>query len=141
MPEAEALRQAQNERYCQLADRSRIDLSSNAYGSARLITEVMLDFTDLLRAGGTGRRDAIERVGEARFLPVRVTSVTAIGGLLPLALSGSGLYGPLAWVIIGRPVNSTLLSRVVTPVYLLIIRGTASMVTPEAIVDALVAGV
>jgi Cu/Ag efflux pump CusA len=49
--------------------------------------------------------------------------VTAIGGLLPLALGGTALYAPLAWVIIGGLVSSTLLSRVVTPVmYLLIER-------------------
>jgi multidrug efflux pump subunit AcrB len=41
-----------------------------------------------------------------RFLPVLLTSVTAIGGLLPLALSGSGLYAPLAWVIIGGLVSA-----------------------------------
>ena len=86
---------------------------------------LLVDFTTQLRAEGVGLRDAIERAGEVRFLPVLLTSVTAIGGLLPLALSGSGLYGPLAWVIIGGLVSSTLLSRVVTPVmYLLIIRGT-----------------
>jgi multidrug efflux pump subunit AcrB len=69
-------------------------------------------------------RPAIERAGEVRFLPVLLTSVTAIGGLLPLALSGSGLYAPLAWVIIGGLVSSTLMSRIVTPVmYLLIARG------------------
>ncbi len=85
---------------------------------------LLVDFTTQLRAEGMALRDAIERAGEVRFLPVLLTSVTAIGGLLPLALSGSGLYGPLAWVIIGGLVSSTLLSRVVTPVmYLLIIRG------------------
>ncbi len=85
---------------------------------------LLVDFTTQLRADGMALRDAIERAGEVRFLPVLLTSVTAIGGLLPLALSGSGLYGPLAWVIIGGLVSSTLLSRVVTPVmYLLIIRG------------------
>ena len=63
-----------------------------------------------------GLRDAIERAGKMRFLPVPLTSVTAVGGLLPLALSGSGLYRPLAWVIIGGLISSTLLSRVVTPV-------------------------
>jgi len=61
-------------------------------------------------------RDAIERAGKMRLLPVPLTSVTAVGGLLPLALSGSGLYWPLAWVIIGGLISSTLLSRVVTPV-------------------------
>lgn len=85
---------------------------------------LLVDFTTQLRAEGMALRDAIEKAGEIRFLPVLLTSVTAIGGLLPLALSGSGLYGPLAWVIIGGLVSSTILSRVVTPVmYLLIIRG------------------
>jgi multidrug efflux pump subunit AcrB len=70
-----------------------------------------------------GLIEAIERAGEIRFLPVLLTSVTAIGGLLPLALSGSPLYAPLAWVIIGGLISSTLLSRIVTPVmYLLIVR-------------------
>ena len=42
--------------------------------------------------------------------------MTAIGGLLPLALQGSSLYSPLAWVIIGGLVSSTLIARLVTPV-------------------------
>lgn len=85
---------------------------------------LLVDFTTQLRQQGMGLRDAIERAGEVRFLPVLLTSVTAVGGLLPLALSGSGLYGPLAWVIIGGLISSTLLSRIVTPVmYLLIVRG------------------
>jgi len=89
---------------------------------------LLVDFTTQLRAGGMALKEAIEQAGEVRFLPVLLTSVTAIGGLLPLALSGSALYGPLAWVIIGGLVSSTLLSRVVTPVmYLLIIRGDRGM--------------
>lgn len=84
---------------------------------------LLVDFTTRLRQEGLGLIEAIERAGEIRFLPVLLTSVTAIGGLLPLALSGSPLYAPLAWVIIGGLVSSTLLSRVVTPVmYFLIVR-------------------
>lgn len=87
---------------------------------------LLVDFTTQLRERGVCLRDAIEQAGEIRFLPVLLTSVTAIGGLLPLALSGSQLYSPLAWVIIGGLVSSTLLSRIVTPVmYLLIVRGAA----------------
>ena len=94
---------------------------------------LLVDFTTQLRARGMGLRDAIEHAGEVRFLPVLLTSVTAIGGLLPLALSGSGLYGPLAWVIIGGLVSSTLLSRMVTPVmYLLIVRGHETPAVGEA---------
>ncbi|WP_353216921.1 efflux RND transporter permease subunit [Sandarakinorhabdus sp.] len=92
---------------------------------------LLVDFTTQLRSAGTPLREAIEEAGEVRFLPVLLTSVTAIGGLLPLALSGSGLYSPLAWVIIGGLVSSTLLSRVVTPVmYLLIIQGDAKRALP-----------
>jgi multidrug efflux pump subunit AcrB len=84
---------------------------------------LLVDFTTQLRERGLGLRDAIEKAGEIRFLPVLLTSVTAIGGLLPLALSGVPLYAPLAWVIIGGLISSTLLSRIVTPVmYLLVAR-------------------
>jgi multidrug efflux pump subunit AcrB len=84
---------------------------------------LLVDFTTQLRDRGLELRDAIEKAGEIRFLPVLLTSVTAIGGLLPLALSGLPLYAPLAWVIIGGLVSSTLLSRIVTPVmYLLVAR-------------------
>ncbi|HEX4889027.1 MAG TPA: efflux RND transporter permease subunit, partial [Alphaproteobacteria bacterium] len=78
-------------------------------------------FTNQLRREGLPLQEAVERAGELRFLPVVLTSATAIGGLLPLALSGSGLYAPLAIVIIGGLISSTFLSRVVTPVtYLLL---------------------
>ncbi len=86
---------------------------------------LLVDFTTQLRERGMELREAIERAGEIRFLPVLLTSVTAIGGLLPLALSGAPLYAPLAWVIIGGLISSTLLSRIVTPVmYLLLVRKT-----------------
>lgn len=53
--------------------------------------------------------------------PPAQTSATAIGGMLPLALSGSGLYGPMSVVIIGGLLSSTILSRLVTPaLYLLL---------------------
>ena len=59
---------------------------------------------------------AIQKAGEIRFVPIVLTAITAIGGLLPLALQGSALYSPLAWVIIGGLVSSTFIARLVTPV-------------------------
>ncbi|MEQ1756189.1 MAG: efflux RND transporter permease subunit [Micropepsaceae bacterium] len=82
---------------------------------------LLVDFTVQLQRQGTPLREAIERAGEIRFLPVLLTSATAIGGLLPLAVEGSGLYSPLALVIIGGLVTSTLLSRIVTPVMYLLL--------------------
>jgi AcrB/AcrD/AcrF family len=61
-------------------------------------------------AGGVPLDAAIEQAGEVRFLPILLTSLTAIGGLTPLALHGSGIYSPLAIVIIGGLLSSTLLA-------------------------------
>lgn len=77
---------------------------------------LLVDFTNQLREQGLELDAAIEEAGQVRFLPILLTSATAIGGLLPLALQGSGLYSPLAIVIIGGLVSSTLLARLVTPV-------------------------
>jgi multidrug efflux pump subunit AcrB len=85
---------------------------------------LLVDFTEQLRREGVPLKDAIERAGEVRFLPVLLTSITAIGGLLPLAMERSGLYSPLAIAIIGGLISSTLLSRLATPVmYWLTARG------------------
>lgn len=77
---------------------------------------LLVDFTNQLRERGTPLDQAIQEAGEVRFLPILLTSATAIGGLTPLALQGSALYSPLAVVIIGGLISSTLLARLVTPV-------------------------
>ena len=77
---------------------------------------LLVDFTNQLRRDGVPLDEAIARAGEVRFLPILLTSATAIGGLLPLALENTGIYSPLAWVIIGGLITSTLLARLVTPV-------------------------
>ena len=77
---------------------------------------LLVDFTNQLREQGTPLDESIIKAGEIRFLPVLLTTLTAIGGLLPIALSGSALYSPLAYVIIGGLITSTLLARLVTPV-------------------------
>jgi multidrug efflux pump subunit AcrB len=82
---------------------------------------LLVDFTNQLRAQGTPLLEAIERAGEVRFLPILLTSLTAIGGLLPLALAQAALYSPMAWVMIGGLISSTLLARLVTPVMYLLL--------------------
>ena len=77
---------------------------------------LLVDFTNQLREQGMPLDEAIEQAGEIRFLPILLTSATAIGGLLPLALQNIGLYSPMSWVIIGGLITSTLLARLVTPV-------------------------
>lgn len=77
---------------------------------------LLVDFTNQLREEGVSLDEAIQRAGEARFVPILLTTLTAIGGLVPLVLERSSLYSPLAIVILGGLVSSTLLARVVTPV-------------------------
>jgi multidrug efflux pump subunit AcrB len=77
---------------------------------------LLVDFTNQLREQGMALDEAIEQAGEIRFLPILLTSATAIGGLLPLAIQNIGLYSPMSWVIIGGLISSTLLARLVTPV-------------------------
>lgn len=84
---------------------------------------LLVDFTEQLRSEGMAVRKAVEKAGELRFLPVLLTSVTAIAGLLPLAAENSGLYSPLAITLIGGLITSTLFARIATPVmYLLLAR-------------------
>jgi multidrug efflux pump subunit AcrB len=77
---------------------------------------LLVDFTNQLRAEGEELNIAIEKAADLRFLPVVLTSLTAIGGLVPLAISTNPLISPLALVLIGGLVTSTILSRIVTPV-------------------------
>jgi multidrug efflux pump subunit AcrB len=79
-------------------------------------TILLVDFTNQLRAQGKSLEEAIREAGEVRFLPIILTSLTAIGGLMPIALSTNPLVAPLAIVLIGGLISSTLLSRIVTPV-------------------------
>ena len=78
---------------------------------------LLVDFTNQLRAEGKPLDEAIVEAGELRFLPIILTSLTAIGGLIPIAISTNPLISPLAIVLIGGLISSTLLSRVVTPVF------------------------
>lgn len=77
---------------------------------------LLVDFTNQLRLEGKQLDAAIREAGEIRFLPIVLTTITAIGGLIPIALSTNPLISPLAIVLIGGLISSTLLSRIVTPV-------------------------
>ena len=82
---------------------------------------LLVEFANQERKRGVPLREAIEKAGEVRFLPVLLTALTAIGGLIPLVMDRSPLYSPLAMVIIGGLISSTLVARIVTPpLYLLL---------------------
>ena len=93
---------------------------------------LLVDFTNRLRSEGVPLDEAIERAGEVRFLPILLTSLTAIGGLLPLALQNSAMYSPLAWVIIGGLISSTVVARIVTPAIYKLIPPTIEADRPQS---------
>jgi multidrug efflux pump subunit AcrB len=78
---------------------------------------LLVDYTNFLRKEENMSIDeAIEKAGKTRFIPIVLTTFTAIGGLMPLVLEHSPLYSPLALVIIGGLLSSLALTRIVTPV-------------------------
>jgi multidrug efflux pump subunit AcrB len=78
---------------------------------------LLVDYTNYLRKEeGLSIDEAIEKAGKTRFIPIVLTTLTAIGGLIPLVLEHSPLYSPLALVIIGGLISSLILTRIVTPV-------------------------
>jgi len=77
---------------------------------------LLVDFTNQLREEGKSIDQAIHIAGETRFLPVVLTSITAICGLIPIAMNPNPQIAPLAIVLIGGLISSTILSRIVTPV-------------------------
>ena len=78
---------------------------------------LLVDYTNYLRKEeNMSVDDAIETAGKTRFIPIVLTTMTAIGGLTPLVLEHSPLYSPLALVIIGGLISSLILTRIVTPV-------------------------
>ena len=89
---------------------------------------LLVDYTDQLRKGGMGLDEAIQEAGETRFVPIILTTLTAIGGLIPLVAENNPLYSPLALVIIGGLLSSTILTRVVTPVLYKLL---APRITPD----------
>lgn len=76
---------------------------------------LLVDYTNQLRQGGMPLDQAVVEGAETRFLPILLTTLTAIGGLIPIAAERSPLISPLAFVLIGGLISSTLLSRIVTP--------------------------
>jgi multidrug efflux pump subunit AcrB len=77
---------------------------------------LLVDMTNRHRRDGIDRRTALIKAGTSRFVPILLTSLTTIFGLLPLGLSGGTMWGPMAWVIIGGLVTSTALTLIIVPV-------------------------
>lgn len=76
-------------------------------------------YAHLMRHEGLPIESAIMQGSMERLIPILMTALTAVLGLLPIALAkgeaGSELLAPLAIVVLGGLVTSTLLNLIVVP--------------------------
>ncbi|HEV2148994.1 MAG TPA: efflux RND transporter permease subunit [Longimicrobiaceae bacterium] len=80
---------------------------------------VKVDFINQMRREGMSRREAIFAAGHARLRPIVMNTVTAMLGILPMALAigpGAELQAPLAIAVFGGLLSATALTLVVIPV-------------------------
>jgi HAE1 family hydrophobic/amphiphilic exporter-1 len=79
---------------------------------------LLVDHTNLLRRRGMPMLEAIEEAGRRRLRPILMTALTTILALIPLALGigeGAEAQAPMARVVIGGLMSSTLITLVVVP--------------------------
>jgi cobalt-zinc-cadmium resistance protein CzcA len=79
---------------------------------------VMVSFINQIRDEGVEMREAITRGALTRLRPVLMTALVASLGFVPMALAtgtGAEVQRPLATVVIGGLISSTLLTLVVLP--------------------------
>ncbi len=105
-------------------------------GVAVLNGLVMVSFINQLRREGLARDDAIIRGSLVRLRPVLMTALVASLGFVPMAIaSGTGaeVQKPLATVVIGGLISSTLLTLVVLPALYRIFTGRDPAGRPEPV--------
>ncbi len=84
---------------------------------------ILVDYTNKLIEEGKDTLDAIKLACETRFVPIVLTTLTTIGGLLPLTLGGGTMWAPMGWGIIGGLFTSTFLTLIIVPVLYNLLRG------------------
>jgi multidrug efflux pump subunit AcrB len=76
---------------------------------------VLVDFANERVREGASVGEAARQAGEVRFIPIVMTTLTTILGLLPLTLGGGSLWAPMGWTIIGGLLTSTTFVLLLVP--------------------------
>ncbi|MBK7828170.1 efflux RND transporter permease subunit [Nannocystis sp.] len=91
---------------------------------------LLVDFANSERAQGAEIKDALLKAGRIRLRPIVMTAAATVFGMVPVALAlgeGGEARAPMAVIVIGGMITSTVLTLVVVPVaYLLFDRLTTS---------------
>ncbi len=80
---------------------------------------LLVDYTNTMRARGLGIYDALLEAGPTRLRPIVMTTCTMVFSMIPLALKmeeGAESRAPMAVVLLGGLLTSTLLTLVLVPV-------------------------
>jgi HAE1 family hydrophobic/amphiphilic exporter-1 len=98
---------------------------------------LLVDYTNVLRRRDKlPLREAVETAGRVRLRPILMTSIATVLGLVPMSLGigeGAELQAPLARVVIGGLIASTMITLVFVPtVYTLFEEGLKGLRTKHA---------
>lgn len=83
---------------------------------------VLIDFMNYLRSNGKSLKDSIVEAGAIRFNPVLATTLTTIGGVLPLAFRDV-YYAQFSFSLVFGLLVTTLLTLIFIPVFYSMIEG------------------
>lgn len=103
-------------------------------GIAVLNGVVLVNYVNQLRAQGLFGLKLVQKAASIRLRPVLMTALVAIFGFIPMMLStgvGAEVQRPLATVVIGGVISSTLLTLVVLPVLYLVFEKYMTQANPR----------
>lgn len=84
---------------------------------------VLLDYVQVRLTEGSDYMTALREAGLRRMRPILLTTLTTVGGLLPLLFSGGAMWTAMAAVLIFGLLVSTILTLVVVPCMYVVIVG------------------
>jgi HAE1 family hydrophobic/amphiphilic exporter-1 len=90
---------------------------------------LLVDFTQQLREQGKNAREALLEAAPVRLRPILMTTIAMIAGMIPVAVArgdGAETRVPMALVIIGGLITSTVLTLVVVPTVYSLLDGLTS---------------
>ena len=76
---------------------------------------ILIDFIQTQIAEGSSVEDAVANAGKVRMKPIALTTLTTVGGMVPLALFGGPMWAGMSYAMIFGLLFSTALTLIVVP--------------------------